>query len=242
MKYPHLYFLLAIAFIDSPLYAQPSIQSSRLWLGAHAGAQSSTFFYDPERGYMTSELKTGIVIGAEMNYWFSNNYGICGQLNYTQKGAKETSLYIGINESFEVTSVINLSYLQLPVLFKATLTEHIVNPFFIIGPEIGLRLSATESVTGDVVQDTQTDIPDSVTSFVNFGILAGAGISYALNPSMQLYMTAAYNYGLSNLNAHYGKSEDDIEDTQKVFTRDIRINLGIIVALASDKDSSPYEE
>lgn len=239
-----LYFSLATAFflaIASQSSAQPS---PRLWLGVHGGIDIASFSYDPEITSSDPNLKitngsrTGIAAGAEVNYWFTDNLGICGQLSYVQKGGTQDISFTIFGQEITGSSEATFSYLQIPVLFKARFGDGSVKPFIIIGPEIGIKLSASQTVTSDG-QDTTMDIPDSEITSTNFGALFGAGITYQLNPTTEIYLSGAYNYGFTNLNpGPDGGGEED----QKAFSRDIRVSVGILFALGRRKETSPHEE
>jgi len=208
------FFLVLIVYLVSgSAYAQPA----SVWLGAHAGADIGTISTAPAPSDgETITSKNGIAIGAEGDYWLSDNIGICVQLAYVQKGATDNL----DGESFSLA----FWYLQMPVLLKATFGSGPVKPFFFAGPEIGFKLSAKESGKFEG-RDTTADLPDSVITKLNIGIFLGAGITYILNPETMLFLQAGYDYGLSNIYSQFGNSPGG-ED--KIFTRDIRASLGIL--------------
>jgi len=188
-------------------YAQPG----SLWLGAHTGADIGTIATGPPDAFGTTTSKTGIAIGEEGDYWISYNGGISIQLSYVQKG-----FTANLNDG---PYSITYRYLQMPVLLKVTFGTGPVKPFFFAGPEIGLKLSATQS--GPIFgRDTTVDFPDSAITKFNIGILLGAGIAYMVNSAMMLFLEAGYDHGLSNITPS-GKDPT-------VFTRDIRASLGIL--------------
>jgi outer membrane protein with beta-barrel domain len=240
MKQPPGYLLLVLIAMVVGNNMQVKAQSaSQFWLGVHGGIDVASFFYDPE---LPREVilgsKTGLAIGAEADYWFSNMYGVCAQVAYVEKGAQsEIDVNVGGMESHS-TYVANFSYLQIPLLFKAALGGGEIRPIFIIGPEVGLKLSATTTTRGANSQETTIHLPDSEVTSINVGILVGVGLSQNLNPTTQLYLTAAYDYGLTNLNGGYGKEDEGVRDNQKTFSRDFRVSIGLLFAL-SGADAPP---
>jgi hypothetical protein len=203
------HFIFGI-FIVSCFSITSYAQSGSLWLGAHAGADIGTIVTGPPDAYGTATSKTGIAIGAEGDYWITDNLGISTGLAYVPKGAN-----INLNgESF----VIAYRYLQVPVLLKATFGDGSVKPYLFAGPEIGLKLSATQS--GPILgRDTTVDFPDSLITKFNIGILLGAGVTYTINPETMLFLEAGYDYG-SNITPN--------DKNPSVYTRDIRASLGIL--------------
>ncbi len=198
--------IFVISFFSVAGYAQ----SSSLWLGVHGGADMGIISTNnPFSGTITA--KTGIAIGAVAEYWISDNASISFQPAYVQKGANDKIL--------GNTYILTYRYLQLPVLMKATFGSGPVQPFFFAGPEIGVKLSVSES--GKIFdKDTNVVLADSLITKFNMGILIGAGITYAVAPETVVFLQAGYNYGLTNINVY--------EAMHKAFTRDIRANLGVL--------------
>jgi hypothetical protein len=199
--------LLLVSFFFSSGYAQPS----SIWLGAHAGADMGTIATGPPDALGTITSKTGIAFGAEAGYWITDNLGMSIGLAYVQKGFNSN-----LNDgSFGIA----YRYLQMPLLLKATFGIGTVKPYFFAGPEIGLKLSATQS--GPILgRDTTIDVPDSVITKFNIGILLGAGVTYAINPETMLFLEAGYDHGLSNITPS--------DKFVAISTRDIRASLGIL--------------
>lgn len=201
--------ILIVSSFSITGYAQPG----SLWLGAHAGADIGTIATVPPNAFGTITSKTGIAIGAEGDYWITDNLGISIGLAYVQKGANDN-----LNGN---PFVLAYKYLQMPVLLKATFGSDPVKPFFFAGPEIGLKLSGKQ--IGPVLgRDTTIDLSDSLMPKFNIGILLGAGITYTINPEAILFLEAGYDYGLSNVITQSAGGGNGI------YTRDIRASLGIL--------------
>jgi hypothetical protein len=199
--------ILIVSFFSVTGYAQ----SSSIWLGAHAGADIGTIATGPPDAFGTITSSTGIAIGAEGDYWITDNFGISIGLAYVQKGANVNLR----GESFGLA----YRYLQMPVLLKATFGDGSVKPYLFAGPEFGLKLSATQS--GPILgRDTTVDFPDSLITKFNIGILLGAGITFTINPQTMLFLEAGYDHGLSNITPS--------DKYAAVSTRDIRASLGIL--------------
>ncbi len=200
--------IFIVAFFSVTGYGQ----SSSIWLGAHAGVDIGsivTIPADPVDQVITSS--TGIAIGAEADYWITDNWGISTGFAYVQKGANDN-----LNGN---PFVLDYRYLQMPVLLKATFGSDPVKPYLFAGPEIGLKLSGKQigKISG---RDSTVDLTDSLMPKFNIGILLGAGITYQINLETMLFLEAGYDHGLSNITP--------TDNNPAVTTRDIRASLGIL--------------
>jgi len=222
--------LLFISLASARLSAQ---LSPHVWLGGFAGVDIGNLSVTgTDQTGVTWSTRTGFAVGAEFDDFFSDNLGICAQLAYVQKGATATFTDNSGGISVSTSSSITVSYLQIPVLLKATFGSGALKPVVFAGPEIGFKLSAKQTGKTESGADTTFTVPDSNITTINFGIMFGAGVTYAINATTMLFLNAAYDLGLSNLNAQYGKSTGiSTTDTEKDVTRDIRINVGIVFGL-----------
>lgn len=205
------YFIISV-FIVSLFSVTAYAQSSSIWLGAHAGADIGTIATIPPNAFGSITSKIGISIGAEGDYWITDNYGVSILLAYAQKGA---NVHFANGESFGLA----YGYLQMPILLKATFGSGTIKPFFFGGPEIGLKLSAKQS--GPVLgRDTVIDIPDSMITKFNIGILLGVGITYTINHKTMLFLQVGYDHGLSKITPS--------DKYVAISTRDLLASLGIL--------------
>ncbi|MDP4231463.1 MAG: porin family protein [Bacteroidota bacterium] len=190
-------------------------QSGSLWLGAHVGVDIGSIALSPPqpRGEEVITSRTGIAIGAEGDYWITDNLGMSIGLAYVQKGA---------NDNLNGTPfVLDYKYLQMPVLLKVTFGSDPVKPFFFAGPEFGLKLSGKE--IGKLFgRDTTVDLTDSLMPKFNIGILFGVGVTYSITPEATFFLEAGYDYGMSSVITPYAGGETEI------FTRDLRASLGVL--------------
>ena len=223
MKLIRKYIIYSLLFVCSAFAGLHAQTSPRMWLGVHGGVDIGTFSFDPAPPNNVFSSKTGFAAGGEFDYWFSNNFGVCYQASYVQKGFREKDQ---VNISF------TFPYIQVPILFKATIGNGSFKPVIFFGPEIGFRLSATATGPGNNRADTTITFPDSLFTKTNFGIMVGAGITYNLNPTTLFFLSAAYDYGVSNLNPNFGKSQfGSSSNNDKWYTRDIRMSLGVLIAI-----------
>ncbi len=209
-------------------------QESSIWIGARVGPDIGTFAYspkqvpDPHLGW-----KFGISIGAELDYWFTENIGVAIEPSYIQKGAyQELSNFGGQPLGTPLEASVTFSYIQLPVLLKVTYGQLAFKPYFFAGPSLGFEVSGSSAVTAGGETDSRS-IPDSEVTAINFSLIFGVGVACPLGSSMQLIFESAYDFGLSNLNPTAGQSTESSspEQNPRAFTRDIRASLGILFKL-----------
>lgn len=219
------------------IVAAPQIlhaQQSSIWVGARVGTDVGTFAFsprqvpDPHIGW-----KVGLAIGGELDYWFTENMGAAIEPSYVQKGAYQKISEFGgqpLGATYE--SAVTFSYVQIPVLFKVTYGQLQFKPYFFVGPSLGFKVSASSSVTFNG-ETMSSDIADSEVTAINFSLMGGAGVTYSIGSSMQLFLESAYDFGLSNLNPTAGQSTSTTPQEQNpyVYTRDIRASIGILFKL-----------
>jgi hypothetical protein len=226
MKHNHKYFIYSAVLVllaSSQVFAQ----SGSAWLGARAGVNIGNLTDNNIPTGESLSSKTGFDVGGEFDYWFSDNLGLCAQLMYIQKGGT-----INVSDGLITgTDGLTVSSLEIPVLLKATFGSGPLKPVIFAGPAIGLKLSASEHQTA-AGHDSTASVADSLLTSTYFSIVIGVGVTYALSSAMQIFLDAAYDLGLSNINAQFGKDEGGGQTNNiKITLNDIRINVGIIFRL-----------
>jgi hypothetical protein len=216
---------LLLSLTSLKLSAQPM---PAFWLGARVGMDVGTVSLTPSPASDESiSSVNGIAIGGQFDYWFSEHLGISGQPMYVQKGFHDdfnSSSTLG-----QFSSIATISYLEIPILLKATVGSGSLKPVFFVGPAIGFKLSAKQRSSSNGF-DTTVDIPDTGITSTNFSLVAGVGATYMLNPTTMLFLDVAYDYGLSDLNPHGNGTNSN----QTGNTRDYRISLGILFGLGGE--------
>lgn len=148
--------------------------------------------------------KLGFAGGIFANYSITDEFGLTGQVLYSQQGAKfEVS---GIENSFK------LSYVQIPVLGAYYFGKDKFRPKVLLGPQFGFLLSATDKDGNDL------DPNGTLLETTDFGVTGGLGFNYNLAPKIWLNADVRYNLGLTDLD----KSTTSIQNS----------NLAIMVGLS----------
>lgn len=193
-------FLAASLIVAAQLTTAQKIQWS-----AKVGAGLSNFYGDITQ--VNRVLSFGGGVQAEIS--FNELISLQPEILFSSEGSKATFHYV--DETAEVNSVerIRLSYLNLPVLLKWSVSKR----FSIeAGPQIGYLLAAkdnyewTATITGATVQESgSADVRDSFRTF-SFGAAAGS----TFNVSEKIYLQLRAYKGFSNINK--GEQPEDEED------------------------------
>jgi hypothetical protein len=138
-------------------------------------------------------------VGAFGEFGINDMFDFQPELLYTVKGC-----------NIDVSGVdagIRLAYLEIPMLAKINFAkESQFKPFFLVGPAIGLNMSAIV-----FVDDTDSDLDD--VAGMEFALVVGAGMSFD-----KFTFDARYNMGLTTI--------DDSDAEADVKTSTIQIMVG----------------
>lgn len=133
--------------------------------------------------------RTGISIGAFLETPISGMLSFQPEVNYAQKGAKDS------DEGFEVS--LKIDYIEVPLLVKFDLpTSGSISPHVLVGPALGFKAGCKiggEQGGTDVDVDCSEDDID-LKSF-DFGAIVGAGVGFPAGPG-EARIGARYNFGL----------------------------------------------
>lgn len=172
-------------------------------VGVIGGLNLANLNEDPDVGIDYS-TKLGLAFGGVVDLNFTETVGVRLEPMFLQKGSKAEES--GIEVEFK------LSYLELPVLVKASFGSESIIPYAVMGPTIGYNLSAEGEALGISI-----DIEEIITDF-DFGITAGGG---ALINDM-IFVEVRYALGLANI------VDDPDDDDYEVTTRGIQLLGGIM--------------
>ncbi|HSZ71579.1 MAG TPA: porin family protein [Cytophagaceae bacterium] len=143
--------------------------------------------------------------GAALEFEFTDNLALNIGLNYvaTSLNAKFSS------GGFDYTSKRTVQYVQTPITLKAYTNEIATNMklYFQIGPTLNIKiaekLKSSNWPGGDPDKDAH-----NIVSPIDAGIYLGAGVTYKMGESNDLFAGLYYNRGLTNVyqtngNIHY---------------------------------------
>ena len=141
-----------------------------------------------------SEVSTRTVfgIGAVFDLGISNNFILCLEPMYIQKGGR-------VEEGEDINSDpggwVKSSFIEIPLFLKVTYGSRI-RPYLIAGPTMGILLNSDMELEAYGLS-FEGDMKD-VTRRIDFGLGVGAGITIPVR-FISLFIEGRYTMGLSNL-------------------------------------------
>jgi hypothetical protein len=136
-----------------------------------------------DRGNLEKTAYTG---GAGVEYRLMDQWFVQAELNYMNKGWKQSGL-ITVNET-------SLKYFEVPVFLKAKFPWNNIAPSLMAGPWIAYLHSASDTNNGISFDTT------SATKRFELGVYVGANLDLALSDDLEMGIGARYGWGLTDLN------------------------------------------
>jgi hypothetical protein len=194
---------LAFVFVTRPAQAQVAID-----LGVKGGVAVAKASFDPEPTDINLKSRTGFVGGGFATFHVGELFFVQPEVLYSQKGAKEEDTIEGTS----VAAKLKLDYLEIPVLFGAEFQPEgsKIMPRVFAGPMVAFEMSCKLTGEGGGYSvDADCDSADVGidTKSVDFGVVFGAGLGFALE-NFKIIVDGRYNLGLTNLNDTTGDNTD----------------------------------
>ena len=175
----------------------------------------------------------GFGYGANLEFYFTQNYGLCTGLEVTSFKAKYTNVINDnttnlFKDSTTQHTGLSLEYLELPLMLKMkTNAIGLMKYFGQVGLGTGVLLKATDAytVTGGMNQPaSQTYSKSNVkvnsqTNLLRLSLVIGLGVEYNIASSTSLQFAANFDNGFLNLN----KSSDS-----QVLSKGITLTVGVL--------------
>ncbi|MBK0404864.1 PorT family protein [Adhaeribacter sp. BT258] len=187
-----LRFILTLLLLS--LAFQTSAQSHKYTLGLELGGnRSCSYGNDLLRNNAAAITRTSGGVSFQLN--LNSVFAIKTGLAYEQKGFT-TPFWFGSYENIGTLKFLH-TYLTVPVLVRATFGNKF-RYFVNTGPYIGFALTHKYSFEEPGKADLENDINKEYKP-LDYGFSLGAGISYPLNPRIDLSLEARNNLGLKNI-------------------------------------------
>ncbi|MHA7057274.1 porin family protein [Aquimarina sp. M1] len=177
-----LLFVVLFGAVTSGVTAQ----EEKVRFGAKAGLNVSNLTGDVE----DEDSRIAFHLGAVVEIPIAEKFAFQPELLYSAQGSQ--------SEDFGVDFKTNLSYINLPLMFKYYVASGLSIE---AGPQVGFLVSAKGKAEGNGI-DEEEDIDE----FLN-GVDLGANFGLGYQLDMGLFFQGRYNLGLSNIN-----DEDDADD------------------------------
>lgn len=200
MKRHTIIFLLILFYLCGPRLSAQTHYDSNIALGVKGGVEFSRVNMYPS---VPQSFLAGATAGFMFRYCEENHFGIVAELNFMQHGWKES--FDGL--PFEYSRTLN--YIELPVMAHIYFGRR--GRFFLnAGPQIGLRLGDSSKSNFDHYNiDKIKDFPVrnrqngqqtlEVSQRIDYGICAGIGSEFFLNPKNSINFEVRFYYGLGNI-------------------------------------------
>lgn len=186
--------VLAAATAHAETHYRPHIS-----IGGHGGVALSRMSFSPS---VPQSWIMGTLVGIHARYAEEKLVGVMAELNFVQRGWKET-----FEENPGLQYSRTLSYIALPIMTHISFGSPRVKCFFNIGPEFSYMIGNSISANFDYVNPA--DIIPSTRRFhqmsmdiknkFDYGITAGLGCEFYVNPRNSVSIEARFYYGLGNI-------------------------------------------
>ncbi len=191
--------MLLLGFVAvSPVVAQTHYKA-HVSVGGHAGMAMSQMSFSPG---VDQTWNNGVLIGVDVRYQEEKLFGLVGELNFVQRGWKET--FDDASLSYKRT----LTYISLPLMTHISFGTNRFKGFVNLGPEFSFMVSDNISSNFDYSNPQASGIAQSrmteqmtadISNRFDYGITAGLGVEYYVRPRHSLTFEGRFYYGLGNI-------------------------------------------
>ncbi len=205
MRKIYIYIVFFIFLFSTNLFAQPSFEKPEIYFGTTQGISASMINFSPS---VNQEMLLGYNGGFIFRYITEKNVGLQVELNYFQRGWKETdSIYSR-----------RLNYIELPFMTHIYFGNK-TRFFFNIGPKISYLLSENV-LRNETVSSEKVEQVKSVENPFDYGICGGLGFMFKISKNV-FQLDARANYSLSDI---FSNNKTDYFDTSNNIN--VSLNLG----------------
>lgn len=153
-----------------------------------------------------------MVIGVTYEIKATEMFSIQPEVFFSSKGMKMEMDESILGESMKMTSVTDIYYIKIPVLFKLNIPVEVMSPNVYVGPAVAFRsgVGGYAEANGEKVTygTDEKKAMEEMTNTVDFGLAFGAGVAIPAGPGA-VVIDARYIMGLMKI----GKDgEGDVED------------------------------
>lgn len=196
-----LVLLIALGLVATVGLGQLSIVTS-----LKGGLSSATFKGDDIQG---NEAISQFAVGMAIELDLPGSFSIQPEILYSLKGTR-------VAGAVPPSQLINLAYVDIPLLVKFSFPVPVLNPSVYVGPSIGILLSAKGKSEGAIPPTPDQDLKGDFAR-TDYGVVIGAGILVPLLIT-DVSIEARYYHGLNKL---------DKDGTLKQYNRVISLLAGI---------------
>ena len=202
-----------LLFSATNIYAQKGKELMIGAGGAFTGVliMNQNFYGEPEVEYAP---KFGYAANFNLGYNIDGHAGIMTEVQYSLQGQKYNDKQNIGGIKYEVDRDISLAYLNFPLFFKYAFGEQETRFRFLVGPQLGLLLSAEQEylrdgqklgteatdLDGNTFITDDKDITDRFEK-IDYGVALDVGADFHLSKQWLLSAGFRMNYGFTDINA-----------------------------------------
>lgn len=203
---------LAVLLCDGPVCAETGA-------GFFGGAAFSKLAESPLEEGVSLGTGAGLAAGGILDVGLGSRFSLRLEPGYVERRPELTFEPDGFLFRERMTASIRLGYVEMPVLLTVKLGSGGARPYLMAGPSVGYLTKARAEAEGE-----SEDVKESLVDW-DFGVGAGAGLEFGRGRTRG-FVEARYTWGLTNLNAEQGASDDS-----KVKNRGAQVLAGVTFAL-----------
>ncbi len=156
---------------------------------------------------LSSSSRLGLTVAGILEYRVSSLIHLHGEARYIQKGSELGGQGItgetGPEPIGEGTTEFSFNNVEFPVLLKVIFNSGKIRPYFLLGPNLGINISATTTHTIRIFETGETDEVfsediDNVDS-IELAFEIGGGGELQLSNSFSIAVTIRYLHGLNKV-------------------------------------------
>ncbi len=197
------------------------------YIGGKGGVSFSRVNFSPS---VPQAMIIGSVVGVHVKYSEEQHFGIIGELNFEQRGWKESFSDDAVGLTYSRT----FNFIQIPVLANIFFGSERARFFINLGPEIGIMVSNSAKSNFDYNNPPST-IPSShhteqygmsIKNRFDYGISAGLGVEVNIGKKHCILLEGRFYYGLNNCFSSH--KSDNFSSSQSM---SIMANIGYFFRL-----------
>lgn len=191
-----IYALIAVTNALAESHYKPHIA-----VGAHGGYNLSRVSFMPS---VEQNWQGGKITGISVSYAEERLVGLIGEINFTQRGW---------NEKFEDSPLHysrTFNYVSVPIMTHVNFGPPRLKLFFNVGPEFSYLIGESTNANFDYTDPFKAEgwpskvrmteqMVTKVKNKIDYGICAGFGCEFWLQPRHSVYAEARYYFGLGNV-------------------------------------------
>lgn len=175
------------------LFFVPTLQAQNK-LGLAAGMNFASFSVPEQQ--IDLNRRSGFTLAGIFDFVINRRFAVRVAPSYIQKGAKQSFINDRIFGSGKAT--FRTAYFEVPVFLKVVFAPGNLQPYALVGPQVGFNTSSQLEVVG-AGGTTVSDIEGAIKLF-DLGIGVGSGVSIPI-AKYSVFVEGRYVFGVLNISS-----------------------------------------